>query len=62
MAELWGIVIAGWFCSAIVGGIIGSGPNNARGGVVLGVVFALRSLSTVESDVLSAQITSTRTC
>ena len=39
MAELWGIVIAGWFCSAIVGGIIGSGRNSAGAGFVLGLLF-----------------------
>ena len=39
MAELWGVVIVGWFCSAIVGGVIGAGRNSAGAGFVLGLLF-----------------------
>lgn len=39
MAAIWGIVIAGWLCSAIVGGIIGSGRNRAGVGFALGLLF-----------------------
>jgi len=39
MAELWGIVIAGWIGSAIVGAIVGSRRDSAGTGALLGLLF-----------------------